>query len=53
MWIRYLLCERCGENGESIYSAFTGVEKAHNEANRNGLWNMLKIYRVPGSYCRW
>ncbi len=43
-----MLVEEYLEKDKSLYTAFMDLEKAYDRADREALWNVLKIYGVGG-----
>ena len=42
------MCEKYLANGKVVFWAFMDVEKAYDTIDRQGMWQMLRVYRVGG-----
>ena len=42
------VCEKYLANGKDVFWAFMDLEKAYDTIDRNGMWQMLRMYGVGG-----
>ena len=42
------VCEKCQANGKDVFWAVMDLEKAYDTIDRNGMWQMLRVYGVGG-----
>ena len=42
------VCEKYLSNGKDVFWAFMDLEKAYDNIDRHGMWQMQRVYRVGG-----